>query len=87
MTPAMIIVLSVVGAVVVFFITREIWCWYFKLNRISAYLRDIRVLLLSQNNNVIECDKCQTVNYNGVNRCYSCGEDLKPAKTGSNDSA
>ncbi|MBK7858404.1 MAG: hypothetical protein IPJ65_07230 [Archangiaceae bacterium] len=38
-----------VVAVLVFFITRELWCWYFKLNAMLDELRGIRAELQAAN--------------------------------------
>ena len=36
------ILISVIVMVLLFFLGREIVCWYFKINDINAYLREIR---------------------------------------------
>jgi len=36
-----IIILIIVITIVVFFITREFWCWYWKINEIRDLLKSI----------------------------------------------
>ena len=44
--PILIIAIAAIAAVVVFFITRELWCWYFKINEISAHFKSISESLI-----------------------------------------
>jgi hypothetical protein len=48
----LLILLYIVGSVIIFFVTREIWTWYFKMNKVVQnqkeqvdILKDIRNLL------------------------------------------
>ena len=40
-----IIIAIVIGAIIIFFVTRELWCWYLKINR--------RCMLLEQQNGLM----------------------------------
>jgi CHASE3 domain sensor protein len=43
------VLIIVVLSVVVFFVFREVWAWYFKINEIKSVLHDIRDLLVTIN--------------------------------------
>lgn len=38
---------GVAFAIAIFFLCRELWCWYFKINDVKALLTEIRDLLKS----------------------------------------
>ena len=41
MPPSIIALLSIVGAVALFFVCRGLFCWYWKINKIVAFLESI----------------------------------------------
>lgn len=77
-TSAMIILVILV-AIVVFFITRELWCWYWKINEIRDLLKSIDQKLSNKEDNINESENLiyskisQQDKENGFYICAKCG--------------
>lgn len=73
------IIVIVLISIVIFLITREFWCWYWKINEIRDLLKSINQKLGNEEDNNIEdekwyCEKCGTANTNNSEICKRCGE-------------
>jgi len=76
---------------ILFLITREFWCWYWKINERIAILREIRKLLkemnmvpgnagqqpADSNNSVKQCKNCSRTFPMDAKFCEDCGTLLK----------
>ncbi|TAK63639.1 MAG: hypothetical protein EPO24_04005 [Bacteroidetes bacterium] len=67
----------------IFFLMREVVCWYWKVNETNSLLREIltelrkgNATISSTTTNQWECPDCQTLNPNSTYECTKCGLDL-----------
>ena len=47
-----IVILLIMLGIALFFMMREVFCWYFKINSIESLLKDIKELLQEKNKGV-----------------------------------
>ena len=74
------IVLTLIVTLVIFLMIRRLVLWYFKLDKISEYLRVIASALVdfrAKETKSWECPKCKQQNSNETFTCRSCGYRLK----------
>ena len=66
-------------AIVVFLVTREFWCWYWKINEIRDLLKSINLKMENSKEDKLTkdlwyCEKCGTENSLSEKNCKKCGE-------------
>lgn len=85
MDPSVIVILTFVILIIIFFITREVWCWYWKINEIVDLLQSIDQKLTANNRfNSGEEESSEDkisfkniVNENETRVCPFCSETVK----------
>ncbi len=78
MGTAEMIILIILVTIVVFFITRELWCWYWKINEIRDLLKSIDQKLSNKEDNkelenIINTNISQQNNDKDFYICSKCG--------------
>ena len=78
MESSAIIILVIIVSIAVFFITRELWCWYWKINEIRDLLKSIDEKLgKKEKNDNEESEKSTLISQqdkeNGFYICSNCG--------------
>ena len=66
-------------AIVVFLVTREFWCWYWKINEIRDLLKSINLKMECSKEDKLTkdlwyCEKCGTGNSLSEKNCKKCEE-------------